>query len=366
MFDPLSSIKPRVRGLRAYALAPERATVKINQNENPFDAPPAIKEETIRRMAGRAWSRYPDFVPASLHARLAEFAGWRADGVVAGNGSNELIQALLMVAVGESRRVLICEPTFALYRQITTVLGGETVSAPLAQGLGFDVDALKRAVRDSQPEVTIICSPNNPTGCTIPTADLAALLGAARGIVAVDEAYCEFAGLTAAPLLPDFPNLVVFRTFSKALAMSALRVGYALCAPELAREIGKALLPYNLNVFSQAAAEVAVEVYDDELRPLVETIVAERARLFAELKKIDGLAPVESEANFMVVRSAIEPRRVCRELLARDILVRDVSGYPMLSDYFRVSVGTPAENDRLLAALRDIFGKGRETDEHAD
>lgn len=360
MFDPLSSIKPRVRELRAYALAPERASVKINQNENPFDAPAAIKAETFGRLAGRAWSRYPDFVPAGLHARLAEFAGWRADGVVAGNGSNELIQALLMVTVGEGARVVICEPTFALYRQITAVLGGEIVSVPLATNLSFDVDAMNRVVARAQPEVTIICSPNNPTGCTISTGDLAALLEAARGLVAVDEAYCEFAGRTVAPLLKRHPNLVVFRTFSKALAMSALRVGYALCAPALAREIGKAVLPYNLNVFSQTAAEVACEMYERELRPLVETIIAERARLYSELKKIDGLAPVASEANFMVVRSRIEPRRVCRELLARDILVRDVSGYPMLSDYFRVSVGTPAENDQLLAALGDIFGKGRE------
>jgi histidinol-phosphate aminotransferase len=358
MFDPLSSIKPRVRELRAYAPAPERASVRIHLNENPFDAPRAIKEETARRVAGRAWSRYPDFVPASLHARLADFAGWRADGVVTGNGSNELIQALLMVTAGEGRRVLVCEPTFSLYRQIATVLGGEVVSVALAPDLGFDVDALRRAVSAAQPEVSIICSPNNPTGCTISNDDLAALLGAARGLVAVDEAYCEFAGRAAAPLLSDYPNLVVLRTFSKALAMSALRVGYALCAPELAREIGKAVLPYNLNVFSQTAAEVAVEMYERELRPAVETIVGERARLHSELKRIGGLAPVESEANFMVVRSAIEPRGVCRELLARDILARDVSSYPMLSDYFRVSVGTPAENDQLLAALRDIFGKG--------
>jgi histidinol-phosphate aminotransferase len=362
MSGPLGMIKTRVRELRAYTLAPERATVKINQNENPFDAPQTIKGETLRRLAGRAWSRYPDFVPAGLHERLAEFAGWRADGVVAGNGSNELIQALLMVTVGEGRRVLIAEPTFALYRQIATVLGGEVVSVPLARDLSFDVDAIRRAVADASPAATIICSPNNPTGCAISGDDLASLLEAARGgVVVVDEAYCEFAGRTVAPLLARRPNLVVLRTFSKALAMSALRVGYALCAPALAREIGKAVLPYNLNVFSQTAAEVAVEMFEQELKPLVEKIVAERARLYADLGKIDGLAPVASEANFMAVRSAIEPRRVCRELLARDILVRDVSGYPMLSEYFRASVGTPAENDQLVAALRDIFRKGEVT-----
>src|SRR5919199_1829970 len=190
--NPLDTIKPRVRGLKAYTLSPDRASVKINQNENPWDAPEAIKQETLRRMGERAWSRYPDFIPASLHEKLAAFAGWRADGVVAGNGSNELIQATLMVAIGEGRRVLISEPTFALYRQVTTVLGGEVLSVPLNRGLGFDVAALLRAVEREEPDVTILCSPNNPTGCRIGEGDLEGLLGATAGIVVVDEAYFEF------------------------------------------------------------------------------------------------------------------------------------------------------------------------------
>jgi histidinol-phosphate/aromatic aminotransferase/cobyric acid decarboxylase-like protein len=143
------------------------------------------------------------------------------------------------------------------------------------------------------------------------------------------------------------------------MALAGLRVGYLLAAPELAREVGKAVLPYNLNAFSQTAAEVAVELYDAELRPTVERIVAERERLYAELKAIEGLAPVRSCANFMVVRSTVEPRRVYDEMLERfGVLIRDVSGYPKLKDYFRVSVGTPEENDRLLEGLRDICGGG--------
>lgn len=358
MRDPLDTIKPQVRALRAYALAPERASVKINQNENPFDTPARLREETRRRLSGRQLSRYPDFVPASLHERLARFTGWTADGVVAGNGSNELIQALLMVTVGEGRRVLISEPTFALYRQVSTVLGGEVVSVPLAPDLGYDAPALLRAVEEHRPAVTIICSPNNPTGCVIDAADLAALLEAGPGLVAIDEAYGEFSGQTAVGLLDGHPNLVVLRTFSKALGLAALRVGYLLAAPPLAREVSKAVLPYNLNAVSQATAEAALDLYDEELRPLVERIVGERARLFAGLRRIDGLAPVPSRANFFAVRSRVAPRAVCEELRRRDILVRDVSGYPMLADYFRVSVGTPAENDLLLAALREIFREG--------
>ncbi len=355
MFDSLSKIKPRVRELRAYTLTPDRASVKINQNENPWDAPLAVKQESLRRLRERAWSRYPDFVPASLHEHLATFAGWKPEGIIAGNGSNELIQALLMVTAGEGKRVLISEPTFALYRQVTTVLGGDVLSVPLAPELTYDVDALRETIKAKTPDVVIICSPNNPTGCRIDDRDLTSLLETTRGLIAVDEAYFEFAQHTVVPLLEEHRNLVVFRTFSKAMAMAALRVGYLLAAPELVREVGKAVLPYNLNAISQTIAETAVEMYQSELRPLVQRIIAERERLESELRKIDGLTPVPSRANFMIVRSRIEPRRVFAELLRRDILVRDVSGYPMLRDYFRVSVGTPRENDLLLAALREIF-----------
>jgi histidinol-phosphate/aromatic aminotransferase/cobyric acid decarboxylase-like protein len=185
--------------------------------------------------------------------------------------------------------------------------------------------------------------------------ELVVLLKAARGLIVVDEAYHEFANHSAVPLLDDHKNLIVLRTFSKAMAMAALRVGYLLASPELVREIAKAVLPYNLNAFSQTAAEVAIDMFAAKLKPLVEAICAERERLYVELARIPGLVPVQSQANFMVVRSNQEPKRVFAELLKRDILIRDVSGYPMLSDYFRVSVGTPEENDLLIEALREVL-----------
>jgi histidinol-phosphate aminotransferase len=353
--DVLGPVKPRVRALEAYALSPDRGAVKINQNENPWDMPARIKAEVEKRMAGRRWSRYPDFIPASLHEKLADFNNWRADGVLAGNGSNELIQALLMVTVGKEAKVLISEPTFALYRQITTVLEGEIISVPLTPAFEFDLELMGAAIREHQPAVTVICAPNNPTGNSITEKQLALLLESARGLIAVDEAYVEFAGETVAGLLDRFDNLVVFRTFSKAMAMAALRVGYLMAAPAVAREISKAVLPYNLNAFSQTAAEVAIELYDAELRPLVSQVVSERERLFVELSRIEGLHPIKSNANFMVVKTEKPPRLVFEQLLDRDILIRDVSSYPMLSEFLRVSVGTPDENDRLVAGLSAIF-----------
>lgn len=357
MKNQLNIVKPAVRALRAYSLSPHRAQVKLNQNENPWDMPLALRQEILHQFEAMRWSRYPDFIPASLHERLAEFACLRPDHVIAGNGSNELIQAVMMVTIGPKKRVLICEPTFALYRQVATVLGGDVESISLTNSLQYNSALLLSVVEERQPDVTIICSPNNPSGCVIDDQDLVKLLGIAQGLVVIDEAYHEFAEHSVVPLLPDHDNLVVLRTFSKALALASLRVGYLLAEPDLVREIRKAVLPYNLNAFSQMAAEIVIERYKTDLLPLVRRIIAERTRLFSELATIKGLAPVSSKGNFMLVKTEIEPKMIFEELLLRNVLVRDVSGYPMLKNYFRVSVGRPEENDELLAGLREICGE---------
>jgi histidinol-phosphate aminotransferase len=352
--DPLRKIKPAVRAISAYTLTPHRAAIKINQNENPFDMPDAIKREVERRLASRPWSRYPDFVPAALLEALATFAGWKPEGTLAGNGSNELIQATLMVTVSRGTRVVLPEPTFTLYRQIVGVLGGEVLGVPLTSDLRFDVAAIAERAVAERADMIIICSPNNPTGCRIGEADLRQIAGDFDGLIVVDEAYHEFSGRTVVPLLEELPNLIVLRTFSKAMAMAGLRVGYLLTRPELAREIHKATLPYNLNFFSATAAQVACERYD-LLRPQIELLVSERERVRAALAAIGGVAPVPSAANFMVARTELPPRKLFDEMLARDILIRDVSKYPMLEDYFRLSIGSPTENDRLIAALTEVM-----------
>jgi histidinol-phosphate/aromatic aminotransferase/cobyric acid decarboxylase-like protein len=162
--------------------------------------------------------------------------------------------------------------------------------------------------------------------------------------------------------LSEVSNVIVLRTFSKAMAMAGLRVGYLLASAELAREVHKATLPYNLNFISATAAEVACERYD-LLKPRIDLIIRERERLFAAMSAIRGVEPVPSSANFMIVKTKVAPQTLFKELLARDILVRDVSRYPMLADYFRVSVGSPEENDRFIRALKEVMERAdiRET-----
>jgi histidinol-phosphate aminotransferase len=357
MPSPIDKIKQNVRAISAYTLTPLEAPIKINQNENPFGMPAAIKDEVLRRAREHDWARYPDFVPTSLLEALADYAGWTYDGIMAGNGSNEMIQSVINSTVENGVRVVLPEPTFSVYRQVIRVAGGEIISVPLNEELTFNIPRLASKIVASKADLTIICSPNDPTGCIINIRDLASLLRNTRGLIVIDQAYLEFGGENFVPLLSEHQNLVILRTFSKAMAMGGLRVGYCLAAPELIREFNKAKMPYSLNFFSIIAAQVALENLH-LLEPLVGAVRNEYNRLFEEVGKIEGLRPVPSAANFFVVRTSIPPKQLFEELYTRGILIRDVSAAPMLSEYVRISVGTPEENNHLIAALKEIFSKG--------
>jgi histidinol-phosphate aminotransferase len=354
MTSPLDKIKSNVRALTAYTLAPLEAPIKINQNENPFGTPAVIKDEVLRRARLHDWARYPDFTPTSLLEKLADYVGWAPQGIMAGNGSNEMIQSVLNSIVEKGVRVVLPEPTFSVYRQVIGVAGGEVIPVPLNEDLTFNIPRLASKIVSSKADVAVICSPNNPTGCVINTRDLASLLRNSNGLIIVDQAYLEIGGEDFVSLLKEYKNLVILRTFSKAMAMGGLRIGYCLAAPELIREFSKAKMPYSLNFFSMMAAEVALE-HIHLLKPLVEAIRRERERLFKELQEVKGLTPLPSEANFFAVRTSLPPKQLFEELYARGILIRDVSRSAMLSEYVRITVGAPEENDQLITALKEIF-----------
>ena len=353
--DMLRHIKPAVRALRAYTLEPRVARVKIDQNESPYEWSESLKRRVLERALERPWARYPEFDPRELLDALARHAGWRADGILAGNGSNEMIEALLLVTVSPGVRVVVPQPTFTLYALMTTVLGGESVRADLGPDLEYDVAALVRARRETRAPVTIVCTPNNPTGSMLSVEEISAVCAAGDGLVVIDEAYHEFGGVTAVPLLEKHPNLIVLRTFSKAMAMAGLRLGYLLAAPELVREINKARLPYNVNFFTQAVALATLEE-PAILRDAVTRLLAERERLAAALQSLPGMKVFPSHANFILVElESLEPRAVFESLADRGVLVRNVSSYPRLSRCLRISVGTAEENETLLAALGEIL-----------
>jgi histidinol-phosphate aminotransferase len=344
-------VKPQVLNVPAYTLRAYEAEVKLNQNENPYDFPDDLKGEIFRRFRGRQWSRYPDFIPDSLRLQLAEFAGWEKDGVLVGNGSNELLQATLMVLIKSRTRVAIPAPTFTVYRLISNVLGAKIVDVPLNPDMSYDVDALISKSQEAGAGVLIINTPNNPTGAVLRGEGLQRILEQFSGHVLLDEAYYEFWGQTGLEFLKEYPRLIITRTFSKAMGMAGLRVGYLLAHPDLAAQISKAKLPYNVNQFSLTAAEVALENIG-RFRAAIEAVMKERERLGGELGRMPGIKVYPSEANFFLIEVPVEPRAIFEDLYGQGILIRDVSSYPSLSKCLRVSVGAPDENNRLLSALR--------------
>jgi histidinol-phosphate aminotransferase len=348
-------IKPAVRAQQAYTLAAPTARRKLNQNECAYDFPAELKREVLDDCARAEWQRYPDFAPEDLLAALADYYGWRADGVLVGNGSNDLIQATLSVALGAGDRVVAPSPTFSLYRLLTAVLGGVYLPVPLAKDFTFDVNRVIHTARHERARVIVLNSPNNPTGSALAEGEVEWVLSQTDALVICDEAYQDFGGPTAIPLLSRWSRLVVLRTFSKAFGLAGLRFGLALAAPDVAREIAKGKLPYNVNVMTLAAARAALR-HAPLLVARTREVIAVRERSLVRLRDIPGITVYPTAANFVLLRSHQVPaKELFRRLLDEyGILVRDVSGSAELTQCLRISIGTPEDMDAVIEALQQI------------
>ena len=331
---------------------------KLNQNECPYDLPREIKQAVLDRAADAAWQRYPEFVPERLVQRLAAHYGWVTDGVVVGNGSNELIQATLSVVLGEGDAVVAPSPTFSLYRLLTGVLGGRYVPVPMGPGFAFDVDRIVETAVRERARVIVLNSPNNPTGSALPDGAVERLLAETGALVLCDEAYQDFGGPTAIPLLRRTSRLVVLRTFSKAMGMAGLRFGLALAHPDVARELAKGKLPYNVNLVTLAAADVALD-HADLLAARTKAVTETRDRFLPRLAGLPGIEVFPSAANFVLFRCQARPAGEVFTRLYEEhgILIRDVSGSPDLAQCLRISIGTEEDMEAVLSALQLVLGR---------
>jgi histidinol-phosphate aminotransferase len=353
----LGQIKSAVRSQPAYTLTPLASRRKLNQNENPYDVPPELKRAILERVAAEPWNRYPEFVPEGLLRLLSARYDWPADGILVGNGSNELIQATLTTALESGDRVVAPTPTFSLYRLLTNVLGGQYVPVAFAPDFRYSVESIIAAAVRERARVIVLNSPNNPTGSALPEGAVERIVEATDALVVCDEAYQDFGGPSAMSCLRESSRVVVLRTFSKALGMAGLRFGIALAHPAVAREIAKAKLPYNVNLGTLTAASVLLE--NDRFRTAqIAEIVETRDRTVERLARVPGLTVYPSAANFFIVRcTAVPAKQVFARLLEEHgILVRDVSGNPELAECLRISVGTPDDMAAVADALTEIFG----------
>lgn len=348
----LDQFKPSVRALPAYHAPSQRnVSVKLNQNESPFDVPAFLKGKILYDMKKLNWNRYPEYTPEKLRERLAQWFGIEPQQILLGNGSNSLIYAAFSAIIEPRDTIVLSPPSFSLYELIGTISEANIIYVNQKPDLTYDEDGLTAAI--SKSKLSVFSSPGNPTGRMLPLKTLEAMLKATKGLILWDEAYAEFCGQTALPLLTDHPNLVILRTFSKAFSMAGLRLGCLLAHPQIIAQIQKVKVPYNVNLFSMTAA-LHVLNNTEWLKSNIQNILNERKCVFNSLKELDGIKPFPTDTNFITFRTS-NGKSIFQKLMDKGILVRDMGGYAELKNCLRVTIGTPEENQIFLTALKEII-----------
>ncbi len=327
---------------------PVENIIKLDANENPYGCSPRVSQALA---TCPDLNIYPDNSQTRLRKLLEGYAGVDAKHIVAGSGSNQLIDLVLRLFISKGDEVINCVPTFGIYRFSTELCGSTLVEVPRDEKFAVNIGAVKAAI-NKKTKMIFLANPNNPTGMITPQPDILELLDTGLPVL-IDEAYYEFSGQTVAPLVSQYENLMVLRTFSKWAGLAGLRVGYGLFPPKIADYLLRIKIPYNVNVAALVAVEESLKDVD-YLMSRVKAIVVERGRLFGELKKLRWLKPFPSQANFILCSVLNgEARELRQKLQDKGILVRYFDE-PILRNFIRFSVGKPEHTDALIKALKEV------------
>lgn len=362
-----------LRELSGYHSPQVSVEVRLNTNESPISPPREFVEAVASAVRDVQWNRYPDRTATALREDIAALHGVSADNVFVANGSNEVLQSLLLAYSGAGRKVVTFEPTYQLHSHIARIAGATVVSGRRNPDFTLDAAEVARVCKQHSPSVTFLCSPNNPTGLAESQESIRAAVDETPGIVLVDEAYAQFSPHTALGLVREDARVAVSRTYSKTWSMAAARLGYLIAPKWMVADLEVVALPYRVDALKQAAGRAALR-FVSHMEHAVRDVVAQRERLVAAMTKMP-LTVWPSQANFILFRPnvpAVSPasatsgssnsglstsgggagRALWQALLDQSVLVRDCSSWDGLTDCLRVTVGTPAENDRFLAALQ--------------
>ena len=355
----LRDAAPQLTGMMPYDPKYLKADVLLSANESPLALPAPVRECIGQRVADLALNRYPDPLATTLRVAIAKHWGVKPANVLCGNGGDELLYDVFVAWGGSGRSLLTFPPTFSVYESNAVLTNTTVVNLPRsADDFSIDIDKACAVLAAGDIDIVVVTSPNNPTGMGLATADIERLLEASDALVLVDEAYGEFMGRSCLELLETHENLLILHTFSKAYRCAGVRLGYLLASPSVVTEFTKVRQPYSVDAISQIVGE-EVMAQADLFAEGIEQTCSERARLIEALGAIDRVEVYPSESNFVLFRVPAA-LRVWKKLHEQhSVLVRDVSGDPRLSGCLRVSVGTPAENDRFLAALEDVLAQER-------
>ncbi|MFZ3101627.1 MAG: histidinol-phosphate transaminase [Desulfitobacteriaceae bacterium] len=348
--NPLDLTRTEIKQLQAYESTLYPGVVKMDANENPFPWPEGMRQALFAEDI--TFNRYPDSTAKELKEAIANYTGVKSDGILVGNGSDEVIQLLLLTFGGEGKAVVLHPPTFGMYASATCISGMEVVRVPLRDGLHLDTEGVLRAASSPKVRVIILCSPNNPTGTVFKREELLRLVRESGKIIIMDEAYAEFSGESIIDEIHNYPNLLVMRTFSKAFALAGLRLGYLLGQASTIDLINRVRQPFNVNVFTQKAGIIALN-YLEQYRAQVEMIKAETIKIHEALSIIPGFKVFPTRANFILFQPE-DPDFWAKELFERGFLVRHMGDLPVLGKCLRLSSGLPEENQAFIQALRAI------------
>ena len=348
------SVRDDLRALQGYHSAQVDVRIRLNTNESPEPPPTAFRDAMAAEVSNIEWNRYPDRAAVALREAIAESHSVDVAQVFVANGSNEVLQTVLLAYAGPGRTVATFEPTYQMHAQIARVTGATVVEGQRADDFTLDPNEVERVITGSQPHVVFLTSPNNPTGLVEPMERVRQMLDLAPGLVVVDEAYAQFSDWSALELIDEDTPMVVTRTFSKTWSMAGARLGYLIGPSWLVAELDKVVLPYHLDAVKQIAGRLALRFASD-MDDRVRQTVAERTRISSALADL-GTTVFPSGANFVLFRpDGHEGRAVWQGLVDRSVLIRDCSGWPRLANCLRVTVGTPDENSAFLDALGEVL-----------
>ncbi|MYB33805.1 MAG: histidinol dehydrogenase [Gammaproteobacteria bacterium] len=347
-------VPDQIRSMSEYKVSDSAGMVKLDAMENPYSLPQSLIDEWVGALARVSINRYPDADCRELKERLSRYIGLpESCSLVLGNGSDELIQMLILMLGGRGRTIIAPSPSFSMYRQICLYTSTRFIGVPLRKDFALDGAEMIRAIRHYDPACIFIAYPNNPTGNLFDTKVLQEILDAANGLVVIDEAYHAFSESSYLNEVPERPNLIVIRTMSKT-GLAGLRLGLAMANSEWGREIGKVRFPYNINSLTQLSASLILD-NAGLLKEQTASIIRERRKQFKALQAVDGVTVFPSAANFHLFRVS-DAERVYRELLKHGVLIKNLHGTDdQLDQCLRVTVGRPEENEQFLAALKNIL-----------
>jgi len=346
----VSLVRPAVRGLAAYHIDETPVRVKLDAMEYPFLLPAGIRKEIAKAARQALINRYPDPSATRLKQAIARIWKIAPEQMLLGNGSDELIQTIILAFGGP---VITPVPTFAMYDITARALSQKVVPVPLTDEFDLDADAVIKAATRTKAKVIFLACPNNPTGNRYSDAAVRKVLDNVSAAVVIDEAYFSFSGRTFLPYLNRHPGMIILRTLSK-IGLAGLRIGVLTASREIAAELNKIRLPYNINVLSQAAALVALRHWST-LNRQISLLISERAKLYNALLRTPGVTPFPTETNFILMWIEKDATAVFKALKKRGILVKNLDRPGPLKGCLRVTIGTPAENREFLSNLKQIL-----------